>query len=285
MRNFITITSSALPQALLSIPNPPQTLYVEGDLDSLLTRPRVAIVGSRKASAYGRSVTAKLANELAKAGVVIVSGLALGVDSIAHKAALDAGGFTMAVLPTGLDTIYPSSHQSLARQIVAKGGALISEYPPNTKSFKQHFIMRNRLVSGISDVLLITEAETSSGTMHTAKFAAQQHKKIFAVPGDITNSGSAGTNELIKSGAQLVTSSADILAVLDIHPQQQLALQPTSDNPDELIILTLLSQGITEGGELLLRSKLQVVRFNHALTMLEINGSIRQAGAGHWALA
>lgn len=283
MRNILTINESALPATLGSIPNPPRQLYVEGaSLDELCARPRVAIVGSRKITPYGRAVTSLFASELAKRGVVVVSGLALGVDAVAHTAALDTGGLTAAVLPSGLDTVYPSTHRQLAKKIVAQGGALISEYPDGTQSYKQNFIARNRLVSGLSDVLLVTEAAESSGTMHTARFARLQGKTIFAVPGNITSLSSSGTNKLIREGASIATCPADIFKSLNIPESAPKQIIPTSSNPHEQVIIDAIAQGIHDGSELLTASKLPVHVFSQSLTMLEITGVIQNNGNNQW---
>lgn len=281
---MLTLTDTQIPKPLQIIPNPPKTLYVMSDsLEDLLSRPRVAIVGSRKVTPYGRGVTKQFASELASKGIVIVSGLAFGVDAIAHQAALDAGGQTLAVLPSGISRVYPSSHQQLANNIVRQGGALISEYQDGDKSYPGNFVSRNRLVSGISDVLLVTEAATHSGTMHTANFASQQGKIVFAVPGNITSPLSSGTNNLIKNGAKLITESADILKALGISGKK-LTNNIKSNNPKEQAIIDLLQSGITDGGELLFGSKLNAQQFAQTMTMLEIKGIITPTGNNHWSL-
>lgn len=283
MRKILTINKSALPEPLSTIPSPPSQLFVQGmSLDDICQRPRVAIVGSRKITPYGRAVTSQFAGELAKRGVVIVSGLALGVDAIAHTAALEAGGTTVAVLPSGLDAVYPSTNRQLAKKILEQGGALVSEYPSGTKSFKQHFIARNRLVSGLSDTLLVTEAAESSGTMHTARFARQQDRTIFAIPGNITNHTSSGTNQLIQRGATIALRPEDILEYLNVSHASSDWVIPTSTNPHEQIIIEAIASGIHDGAELLIASKLPVHIFNQSLTMLEITGVIRNDGNNHW---
>lgn len=260
------------------------TLHIRSDnIDGLLNRPRVAIVGSRKVTPYGRAVTARLAGELAGQGVIIVSGLAYGVDAIAHQAALDAGGLTMAVLPGSLDEVYPRTHRGLADRIVEGGGALISEYEPGYSVRKWSFIERNRIVSGISDALLIPEAAINSGTMHTVRFALEQGKDVLAVPGDITSPTSEGTNSLIKTGAMLVTSTADVLNVLGLKPQTK--KQIVGSTPDEQLLLDLLADSPTEGNQLLEQSCLALEKFNQALVMLEITGKIRNVGNNRWTIA
>jgi DNA processing protein len=259
-------------------------LYVQSEnIEDILARPRVAIVGSRKVTPYGKAVTARLAGELARQGIVIVSGLAYGVDAVAHRAALEAGGLTVAVLPSSLDDIYPRAHRGLAEQIVEGGGALISEYEPGTPAYKWNFIERNRIVSGISDALLITEAAINSGTMHTARFALEQGKDVLAVPGNITSPTSDGTNNLIKTGATLVSSAEDILNVLGLKPASQKKV--TGATPEERLLLGLLDGTVRDGNELLELSELSLDRYNQALVMLEITGKIRNVGNNQWTIA
>lgn len=281
---MLTLSGKTIPKQLQTIPDPPVLLYVSSNsLDDLLAKPRVAIVGSRKVTPYGKGVTQQLAHDLAARGVVVVSGLALGVDAIAHKAALDAGGQTIAILPSGITRVYPSTHQQLAKQIVQAGGALISEYPDGCEAFKGNFVLRNRLVSGISDALIVTEAATKSGTMHTASYAIRQGRPVFAVPGNITSPLSAGTNYLIKRGARIVTESSDILSVLGISSAAA-KKNIHSDDPNEQIIIDLLQQGTVDGGELLALSQFNAQQFAQTMTMLEIKGVISPLGNNQWKL-
>lgn len=282
----LTLESAHFPERLRTISTPPQTLYVlsKTNVNELLSHPCVAIIGSRKVSLYGREVTSALAGELAKSGIVIVSGLALGIDSIAHQAVLDAGGLTIAVLPSGFHHIYPAQHRGLAQEIIERGGALVSEYPPDAGiAHKGNFVARNRIISGLSDALLITEAAAKSGTLHTAEFAIEQGREVFAVPGNITSPTSAGTNNLIKSGATPVTGATDIFHVLGITPAKT-RHAPKSNNPHEQTLLDLLGTGISDGTVLFERSKLPVHIFNQTLTMLEITDTIRPLGNNHWSL-
>ncbi len=274
----------AYPSVLRDIAGPPQELfYIGADPAEWLSRPRVAIVGSRHVSPYGQQVTAQFAADLAKQGVVIISGLALGVDGIAHQACLDAGGTTVAVLANGLDRVYPATHTQLAHRILEQGGTLISEYEEGMPGFKYNFIARNRIVAGLSQVLLITEASEKSGTLHTARFAMEQGRDVFAVPGNITNPGSAGANQLIKIGANLATSAEDVLFALGIQPGTTVATHRGA-NADEQVVIALLEQGITDGHLLLTQAGLTPVVFNQTLTMLEIGGHIRALGNNHWSL-
>jgi DNA processing protein len=282
---MLMLTDSAIPQRLQDIPNPPTTLYVRGEsLDMLLKHPCIAIVGSRHVTPYGRDVTARFASELASQGVVVVSGLALGVDAIAHRAALDAGGLTIAVLPSSVDTVYPSTNANLAKQIISSGGALVSEYPMTTRSFKANFVQRNRLVSGISDALLVTEAAKASGTMHTVRFARAQGKTVFAIPGNITSPLSIGTNLLIQQGALSALSAADIIRTLGIA-KAPLRKALRSEDPFEQAVLRHLEKGTRDGGELLAASELSAAQFAQAMTMLEIKGIVTALGNNQWGLA
>lgn len=282
--NKLTLTSSDFPEVLKNISTPPRELYVRGAaLSQILNRPCVTVIGSRKVSAYGVSVTTTLTAELARAGVVIVSGLAIGVDAIAHRAALDAGGLTVAVLPGGVDDIYPRSHHQLAMRILEQGGALISEYPFGMPAYPGNFIARNRIASGLSQAVLITEAAAKSGTLHTARFALEQGKDVLAVPGNITSPTSAGTNNLIKTGATPVTSADDIFHILGIQAKAP-ALRPRGSTPAEQALINLLAGGESDGDTLFTQSKLTVSLFNQTLTMLEITGKIRSLGANKWTL-
>lgn len=278
------LKSKTIPDRLQNIPSPPRELYLSGDnLEDLLKRACVAIVGSRKVTPYGKAVTEKLASELAGQGIVIISGLALGVDSIAHQAALDANGGTIAVLPTSVEDIYPRSHLPLAKNILKNGGALVSEYAAGTEPFPANFVARNRLVAGLADVVLITEAAEKSGTIHTANFALAQGKTVMCVPGNITSAQSRGTNNLIKTGALPVTDVSDILAELGLKSKHKIT-EVHGSTPEEQIILELLVGGTSDGHSLLTESKLAAELFNQTLTMLEITGKVRALGNNQWTL-
>lgn len=282
--NELTLADSAFGPVFEGILPAVERLFIRGDnLGDLLSRPRVAIVGSRKVTPYGRAVTTQFAGELARQGIVIVSGLAFGVDAIAHQAALEAGGLTIAVLPSSVSKIYPSAHANLARRIVERGGALLSEYPPGADiAYKNQFVERNRIVSGMSDALLITEAAVNSGTMHTARFALEQGKDVLAVPGNITSPTSVGTNNLLKAGAAPATGPEDVLAVLGLKPAAAEA-DAIGSTDEEQLILDLLLANVSDGNELLARSELPVGLFNQTLTMLELTGKIKALGANQWS--
>lgn len=281
----LTIHNSAYPSVLKTIPGAPERLfYLGAEPASWLERPRVAVVGSRGVTTYGRQVTTQLVGELAERGIVIVSGLALGVDGIAHTACLEAGGATVAVLANGLDKIYPASHTQLARRILEQGGSIMSEYPAGTPALKQHFIARNRIVAGLAQALLITEATEKSGTLHTARFALEQGRDVLVVPGNITSPNSVGTNNLIRAGAIPVTSVADILYALGAEHLPAEPVRRRGETAEEQAIIDLLYAGVADGHELLTRAGLAPVQFNQTLTMLELSGKIRPLGNNQWSL-
>jgi len=278
-------TANDYPVRLKTIAQPPAQLFVRGHVDRQVWEgPSIAVVGSRKATAYGKAVTATLAGELAKAGILIISGLALGVDGWAHQAALDAGGRTVAIVATGLDRLYPSRHRQLAERIVAQGGALITEYEPGASVQPGMFIARNRIVAALADGVLVTEAAVKSGTLHTARFALEQGKEVFAVPGNITSPSSAGTNNLIRSGAVPVTRSEDILHVFGWSAPRSTPRAVLGDTAAEQSIIDALQTGASDAHQLQAITKLDTSVFNQSLIMLEIAGKIRPLGNNHWAV-
>ncbi len=274
----LTHSSPEYPDLLREISSPPKQLFVTGELSD---RPAIAIVGSRRATDYGRAITYQLAIELARAGLTIVSGLALGIDSVAHQAAVEAGGHTVAVMAGGLDEVYPSSNRSLAKAIQSSGGALVSEYAPGTPPFKQNFVARNRIIAGLSLATVVTEAPATSGALITANFALEQNRLVLAVPGNITSPSSAGPNNLIRSGAQAITSASDILAALDLTVATSLPA-PQAKSREEAAILDLLGQGVTSGEELIARSGFTASQFAQIVSLMEITGKVRNLGAGQW---
>ena len=283
---MLTLKSTEIPKLLRQIDQPPKNLYILGnDIRIFENIPKIAVVGSRRLSNYGRQVTDKLASELSRAGVVIISGLALGVDSVAHQACLDAGGITVAVLPSSVTNIYPRSHLGLAKDIVVKGGSLVSEINDPRPPMQHSFLIRNRLISGLTDATLITEAAERSGSLNTARHALEQGKTVFAVPGNITSELSAGTNNLIKAGAIPVTCVDDILQNMN-WARNSLSEQTSlfKGTPAEETIIHLLQEGVSSAAELQAKSELNQADFNQALTMLEIYGQINPLGANSWTL-
>lgn len=223
--DILLLDDGVYPALLREIFDPPITLYVKGEWAVCLEQPCVAVVGSRRSSTYGQNAAVMLARELAGRGVTIISGLARGIDAAAHKGALEAGGRTVAVMGTGLDTVYPRDHRKLAEEILEKGGALVSEFPLETPPAPQNFPYRNRVISGLSLGVLIVEAAENSGSLITARLALEQSREVFAVPGNITSRNSFGTNYLIKgAGAKLVQQWQDIAS--ELPPETAARLLP-----------------------------------------------------------
>lgn len=208
--DIISIQDEEYPEILKNIYDPPLYLYIRGN-KKILKENAIAIVGCRECTQYGKKVAWELAYNIAKQNINIVSGLAKGIDGVAHKSAVVANGRTIAVLGNGLDIIYPSENIMLATEILKSGGAIISEYPLGERPQKQNFPERNRIVSGISKGIIVVEAKEKSGALITADFALEQGRAVFAVPGNINQETSIGTNKLIKQGANLITSYKDIL--------------------------------------------------------------------------
>ncbi len=282
----IKITDKNYPESLKHIQNPPKKLFVRGEILPE-DKTAIAIVGARKHTSYGKQVAYDFAYTLAKSGVTIVSGLALGIDSEAHKGALDAGGRTLAVLGSGIDdnSIYPYSHKSLAERII-KNGALISEYEPGTPGLKHHFPERNRIVAGLSVGILIVEAQKRSGSLITAKLALEQGKDIFAIPGPIFSKMSEGTNKLIQQGAKLAMTPNDILEELEIagvkikKESKQLEL-----SEQEKKIYEILKNEILDTDGIIKKSKMQANEVLVILTMLELKNVIKNMGNDTYGIA
>jgi DNA protecting protein DprA len=273
------------PKLLAEIPDPPPVLYVRGEL-----KPEdawaVAVVGTRRASTYGREVTRRLVSVLAQGGVTIVSGLARGVDAVAHQTALEAGGRTIAVLGCGIDLVYPPEHRELARRIAAQG-ALVSEYPLGTQPEPGNFPPRNRIISGLSLGVVITEAGRDSGALITADYAAEQGRDVFAVPGSILSAGCAGTNRLIQDGAKPVLDAADILQELNLTmvAEQKEARQALPTTETEALILAHLSAEPVHVDDLTRAVGLPVAQVTSTLALMELKGMVRQVGGMKYVAA
>lgn len=207
---IVNICDNEYPNKLKNIYDPPVTLYVKGNIDALNST-SISIVGCRECSEYGKQVSMKFAYDLAKENISIISGMARGIDSYAHIGCINAKGKTIAVLGSGLDRIYPKENTKLYNQILSSGGAIVSEYVIGTKAVKMNFPARNRIISGLSNGILVVEAREKSGTLITVDFALEQGKDIFVIPGNITSLNSFGTNDLIKQGARCVTCARDII--------------------------------------------------------------------------
>ena len=278
---LITREDEEFPNKLLNIDDAPYYLFCKGDL-SLLNKTSIAIVGSRSPSNYGRVITERFAEELAKAGVVIVSGLAYGVDGISHRKTLDVGGKTIAVLGSGFNNIYPATHTNMAEEIAQKG-LLLSEYRPKVKATRFTFPKRNRLVAGLSEGVLITEAGAKSGTLITKDFAIDNGITVYAVPGNITSDKSEGTNEIIASMQAICTlSSKDILKDLGIESTaKKKSLQLSLE---EAKIVELLSSGEKDIEFLTENVDFDIKKLNSLLTTLEIKSIIKRMPGGNYTL-
>ncbi|MBI2475304.1 DNA-protecting protein DprA [Candidatus Uhrbacteria bacterium] len=278
----ITLSDEKYPSLLKTLYDPPAVLFVRGKLPSEEQK-HLAVVGSRKASGYGKEATRTIVEPLARAGVVIVSGLAYGIDALAHQAALDVGGTTIAVLGSGVDTqsIYPSSNRSLASQIIAHDGAIISEYPIGTLPLKTFFPIRNRIIAGISHGTLVIEAAIKSGSLITARAALEQGRDVYAVPGPIHSPLSEGPNNLIKMGAIPVTHASDIHSVST--DENVIAYKPV--NEDEKVLFDVIEAIPRHADELINLTKLSPSTVNHLLTILEMKGAIRHDGGQYYSRA
>ena len=251
--------------------------------------PRAAIVGSRNASPYGEAVAEELARELAAAGVVIVSGLAVGIDAAAHRGALNGGGVTVAVMGTGVDIVYPAAHGQLAARILAGGGALVSQFPDGTLPRRHHFPARNWTMAAISDVVVVVEADARSGALITAEAALELSKEVMAVPGSVFSPMSVGTHCLIRDGAALVQNARDVLAALKV-PRSEVLDDPLK-TPQRLgfelgrdadgIVIHLSDTMAVSAAELARKLQLPIAEVVGRLTSLELEGAVRRHDAGY----
>jgi DNA processing protein len=273
--NFVAVTESAYPSKLKNIPDPPPFLYYQGSLD-IFERPSLAVVGSRRPTDYGIRMTSRIVSELASTGVVIISGLAYGIDAAAHQAALESGGQTAAVFGCGLDIVYPAGHKALAQRI-EQSGCLLSEFPEGTRPERFNFPVRNRIVAGLSDGVLVVEAGIKSGALVTAGIALEQGKDVLAMPGSVEAEQSLGPNNLIKQGAIAVTSAEDIFANFGWHRSDP-AVRPAPDlsrlSKEELSMFSLLSVQPIHLDELSRRIALGPGKIAEALLNLELKGLI-----------
>lgn len=263
------------------IAKPPKHLWHMGNIPK--NAPCVAIVGSRKPTEYGKHVTLKLASQLASRGVIIVSGLALGHDALAARGALDGGGTTVAVLGTAINNVSPKTNYEIAKEILANNGAIISEYPPDTQYNKSMHKQRNRIISGLSDVVIVVEAGLKSGTLSTAMHALDQNRELMAVPGNITSPLSVGCNKLISQGATPVTSVDDVLEKLGMASEEELKT-PFAQDESQRIIIESIKNGLTDGDAIIAENSMTASEFNRSITMLELSGAVRSLGANRWVI-
>jgi DNA processing protein len=281
---ILTWQDETYPQRLKEIDQPPPVLYIRGEYlpDDLFA---VAIVGTRRVTAYGRQITEQLASFLAANGMTVISGLARGVDAIAHQAALKAGGRTIAVLGSGVDKIYPPEHRALAEQMMERG-AILSDYAPGTQPEASNFPPRNRIISGLSLAVVVVEAGETSGALITAEFAAEQGREVFAVPGSILAPQSKGTNKLIQNGALPLLSVNDLMQALDITRvgEQKAARKIMPADAIEAKLLTVLTNEPMHVDEIRNQSELPIEKVSAALVLMELKGMVRQVGGMNYVV-
>jgi len=285
-RSIITYYDESYPSILKEISAPPMLLFCHGNI-SLLAQPQIAIVGSRAASFSGKETAKRLALELAVCGYTITSGLATGIDSCAHQGALNANGHTIAVLGSGLDNLYPRSNITLASAIVERDGLIISEFWPHVTPYANNFPRRNRVVSGLSLGVVVVEAEACSGSLITARLAAEQNREVFAVPGAINNPKATGCHKLIHQGAKLITGIADILDELPclLSPKEdcehKISYEPVKSNELHDTILDCIDFEVTSIDQMVIRSKCAVDAVQECIVLLELAGLIASVAGGY----
>ncbi|HEX5838251.1 MAG TPA: DNA-processing protein DprA [Anaerolineales bacterium] len=275
---ILTWMDDAYPQRLKEIEQPPPVLYIRGEYlpDDLFA---VAIVGTRRVTPYGRQITEELSSYLAGHGITVISGLARGVDAIAHQTALKAGGRTISVLGSGVDKIYPPEHRQLAEQMM-RNGAIVSDYAPGTPPDASNFPPRNRIISGLSLAIVVIEAGETSGALITAEFAAEQGREVFAVPGSILAPQSKGTNKLIQQGALPLLSVNDLIQALDLTRMgdQKAARKIIPADETEARVMTVLSAEPLHVDEIRNQTELPIEKVSAALALMELKGMVRQVG-------
>jgi len=275
---ILTWQDVAYPQRLKEIDQPPPVLYIRGEYlpDDLFA---VAIVGTRRVTPYGRQITEELSAYLAANGMTVISGLARGVDALAHQTALKAGGRTIGILGSGVDKIYPPEHRALAEQMMERG-AIISDYAPGTPPEASNFPPRNRIISGLSLAVVVVEAGETSGALITAEFAAEQGREVFAVPGSILAPQSKGTNKLIQNGALPLLSVNDLMQALDITRvgEKKSARKIIPADAIEAKLLTVLTNEPLHVDEIRNQSELPIEKVSASLALMELKGMVRQVG-------
>jgi DNA processing protein len=285
--DFLKLGQKDYPQRLAGIKKPPENLFYEGDLDLSIFDRCLGVVGTRSMTDYGKEVADKFVRPVAQAGITIVSGFMYGIDAAAHRACLDVGGKTIAVLGCGIDIIRPKRHVDLKKQIIASGGLIVSELPGDHPAFRWTFVKRNRIISGLSQAVLVVEAPKKSGALITADFAFDQSRDVLAVPGPVTSSVTEGTSELIKKGATLISKPDDILSALGINTE--------SINKDSNIKKTNLSLAEKEVVANLEKQNMSVDRLSRelekpageigrAISMLSLKGLVGQNSQGEYYL-
>lgn len=280
---LVTLADAAYPALLREIHDPPLVLWTRGDLRAVNDRPGVALVGSRRAGPSSLETARRLARDLAKAGLTVVSGLARGVDAAAHRGALEGGGTTAAVLGNGADVVYPAEHRALA-SAVAESGLIVSELPPGTPPLAHHFPLRNRLISGLSRAVVVVEASERSGSLITARLALEQGREVLAVPGSVTAGCHSGCHALIKDGARLVENVKDVLEEVGWTPRPDSGADMASKPIDDNGLLGHVKPGeLVTADDLVARTGRGTSQILGELSRLEIEGLIRRTGLGTFA--
>lgn len=282
----VKITDANYPESIKKLPDAPKILYYRGVLPTE-DEVCIAVVGTRRPLLYGQQAAIHITGDLADAGITVVSGMAPGIDTFAHKTCVEKGRRTIAVLGTGLDeeTIYPQENVELSRQIIAKGGCLISEYKAGTPGYKNQFPARNRIVVALSQGVVVVEAKEQSGSLITANLAKLQHKPLFAVPGQIYTLNAKGPNKLIKEGATLTESAQDVLDVLKIDVKKLAKkVRAEAENKEESLILDALAEESLYIDDIIKKTKLSAPAVGSALALMEISGKIRNLGGNTYSL-
>lgn len=279
---MLSLDQPGYPVLLREIHSPPLVLFVRGNTPALAAR-SLTVVGTRTPTSYGLKATRTITEPIAREGVVIVSGLAFGIDAAAHEAALGVHGTTVAVLGCGIDDVYPAAHRSLAERILAASGALVTEFPPEVEVQRHFFPQRNRIMAGLSPATLIVEAGEKSGALITSRMALEENREVFAVPGPIDARTSVGPNNLIKMGAAVATAAADLQAVLGLDSTNVLPenVRMTTASPVENELLLLLRE-VRHVDELVAMSTLDTSVVSATLSMLEMKGRVRHLGGMHY---
>lgn len=280
--SFVSLIDDSYPELLKQIPNPPIVLFVKGNRDLLKTS-SISIVGTRKITVYGATITKMFAADLASAGLTIVSGMAIGVDGIAHLAALEVGGSTIAVLGNGVDLPYPRENEHIYGKIVDNGGAVISEFAPGETPSVGSFPARNRIIAGISLGVLVTEGASDSGSLITANFGLEFDRKVFAVPGPITSQLSAAPLKLIEKGARLVVTPEDIMRELKVQSSKLKVNKQKFDglSKDELKVVQILENESLQFDEIVRKLKIDSAKLGTILSFMEVKGLLKNSGSSY----
>lgn len=285
--HVLRLNSARYPARLREIPDPPPLLYVHGNIAALHS-PQLAMVGSRNPSTGGQETARAFAAHLARVGLTITSGMALGIDAASHTGALDSGGTTIAVMGTGLDRVYPARHRDLAHEIVSRGGALVAEFPIGTGPRPENFPRRNRIISGLSLGTLVVEAAPRSGSLTTARHAAEQGREVFAIPGSIHNPLARGCHALIRQGAKLVETAEDVLEELGVLTESRdptstpVPPSPDSLTPDQIQLLDYMGFDTVSIDQLVARSGLTAAAVSSMLLILELDGRVISQAGGRY---